>query len=46
MSHLPERNGNDRPALYWRIRIGLEFLKTGVWIMIQWFWRGGPFGPA
>ncbi|WP_157406612.1 hypothetical protein [Actinomadura rubrobrunea] len=39
------RGRDDGQSRYWRIRIGLELIKTGLWVAIHWLRSGGPFGP-
>lgn len=41
----PKNKRGDGSGWYWRIRIGLELIKTGVWVTFHWLRSGGPFGP-
>ncbi|WP_161602667.1 hypothetical protein [Thermomonospora catenispora] len=45
MLGVPEKKLDEGAGWYWRIRIGLEVIKTGLWIANQWLRSGGPFGP-
>ncbi|GLW65788.1 hypothetical protein Arub01_40320 [Actinomadura rubrobrunea] len=42
---VPGRRRDDGSGWYWRIRIGLELVKTGLWVVFHWLRSGGPFGP-
>lgn len=38
------RKPDDGSGPYWKVRIGLEVLKTGIWMVFQWIRPGGPGG--